>query len=320
MNNPDCRKQILQVQNDPNLTNVDKNKRIQQIIREYNTSKPPDQLKSNDNNLDNKGNDLDNKGNISKKTHNDCEGDSGCQHYMIKCKIVAPCCNEIYWCRLCHNEHENHEIDRYKINEIICAKCNHNQEKSNQCTNCGIKFATYYCDKCNVWQSNNSDDVAEINIYHCDECKLCRKGNKDSFYHCNTCGGCQQISNISHKCFTNSFKSDCSICGEDMFNSHRTSKFLPCGHALHNDCLEEYKKHKFNCPICKKSMFNLNEYWKELEQLYLSNPEANQIPEEYKDMKVDILCNDCCQKSLQIPINFNYLKCTHCSSFNTQLM
>ena len=27
----------------------------------------------------------------------------GCKHYLRRCKIVSPCCNEIYSCRLCHN-------------------------------------------------------------------------------------------------------------------------------------------------------------------------------------------------------------------------
>lgn len=29
---------------------------------------------------------------------------SRCKHYRRRCKIRAPCCNEIYSCRHCHNE------------------------------------------------------------------------------------------------------------------------------------------------------------------------------------------------------------------------
>lgn len=28
----------------------------------------------------------------------------GCQHYRRRCRIRAPCCNEIFDCRHCHNE------------------------------------------------------------------------------------------------------------------------------------------------------------------------------------------------------------------------
>lgn len=31
----------------------------------------------------------------------------GCAHYRRRCKIVAPCCGEIFWCRHCHNESKN---------------------------------------------------------------------------------------------------------------------------------------------------------------------------------------------------------------------
>ena len=28
----------------------------------------------------------------------------GCKHYRRRCKLVAPCCGEVFWCRHCHNE------------------------------------------------------------------------------------------------------------------------------------------------------------------------------------------------------------------------
>lgn len=32
------------------------------------------------------------------------EGKHGCAHYRRRCKLVAPCCGEVFWCRHCHNE------------------------------------------------------------------------------------------------------------------------------------------------------------------------------------------------------------------------
>ncbi|KAL8436547.1 hypothetical protein ACSSS7_001625 [Eimeria intestinalis] len=34
----------------------------------------------------------------------------GCSHYRRKCKIVAPCCGKVFWCRHCHNEESEKDI------------------------------------------------------------------------------------------------------------------------------------------------------------------------------------------------------------------
>ena len=47
-----------------------------------------------------------------------------CEHYFRNFKLVSTCCNKIYICRFCHNENEDHEINRFEIKEIICCKCN----------------------------------------------------------------------------------------------------------------------------------------------------------------------------------------------------
>jgi len=43
----------------------------------------------------------------------------GCKHYRRGCRIISPCCNEIYTCRLCHAEavlagdlQKVHKLDR----------------------------------------------------------------------------------------------------------------------------------------------------------------------------------------------------------------
>lgn len=38
-------------------------------------------------------------------------------------KFQAPCCKKFYPCRVCHDENENHEIDRRSVVEIRCVKC-----------------------------------------------------------------------------------------------------------------------------------------------------------------------------------------------------
>ena len=34
-------------------------------------------------------------------------GEHGCAHYRRRCRMVAPCCGEVFWCRHCHNEAKN---------------------------------------------------------------------------------------------------------------------------------------------------------------------------------------------------------------------
>lgn len=63
----------------------------------------------------------------------------GCEHYKRHCKLVAPCCGKVYNCRFsdakicstftilrfCHDEAEpTHSLDRKKVEEVECLKCN----------------------------------------------------------------------------------------------------------------------------------------------------------------------------------------------------
>lgn len=64
----------------------------------------------------------------------DVSGPLDCPHYDSKCRIVAPCCQKIFGCRVCHDEAveeqqsvdvvRNHgPLDRYSINQIVCNQC-----------------------------------------------------------------------------------------------------------------------------------------------------------------------------------------------------
>ena len=56
-----------------------------------------------------------------------------CLHYEgRKCNIVAPCCGEIFGCRVCHDEMvtDGHEMNRFLVREIVCKDCHTRQERS----------------------------------------------------------------------------------------------------------------------------------------------------------------------------------------------
>ncbi|CDJ38348.1 zinc finger (CHY type) protein, putative [Eimeria tenella] len=250
----------------------------------------------------------------------DAEGNAlGCAHYRRKCKVVAPCCKEIYWCRHCHNEayemdlSNAHEIDRHAVEEIVCAVCEARQPVSNKCVGCGTVFGAYFCSVCKFW-----DNLGEKKkVYHCDECGICRLGGRENYFHCPTCGSCypMQLQN-KHKCLENAMHRQCPVCLEDMFSSLRQSQVLQCGHTIHSDCLRLLQKQKgfqaIRCPMCSKSIADYSEFWKQLSE------EIERTPmEEQMRRKVRIACNDCLERCTT-DFHFLGLKCLHCNSFNTR--
>ncbi len=53
-----------------------------------------------------------------------------CVHYNRKCNIIAPCCQRVFGCRICHDEltpSTHGPMNRFAIEEIICKDC-HTQQ------------------------------------------------------------------------------------------------------------------------------------------------------------------------------------------------
>ncbi|KNC74650.1 hypothetical protein SARC_12810 [Sphaeroforma arctica JP610] len=239
----------------------------------------------------------------------------GCKHYARACKIQAPCCKEWYTCRLCHDESNDHKMNRHEVTNMYCMYCNREQEAAKSCkfADCGMVLANYHCGTCNLW-----DDDATKKIYHCDDCGLCRIGEglgKD-FFHCNKCNVCMAVSlKGKHKCIERNLESDCPICSEFMFTSTSTIIFMRCGHCIHHACYEKHVTQSYQCPICLKSLGNMKSYFDKIEEIMVSNP----MPVEYQDSKSNILCNDCEMKSTT-KYHFMHHKCSECASYNTTVL
>jgi hypothetical protein len=61
------------------------------------------------------------------------EGNSACVHYERNCNIVAPCCNRVYGCRICHDELSppgHPPMNRFLVRELVCKLCNTRQAAS----------------------------------------------------------------------------------------------------------------------------------------------------------------------------------------------
>ncbi|KAF1793875.1 Zinc finger, CTCHY-type [Phytophthora cactorum] len=212
--------------------------------------------------------------------------------YTRKCKLLGKCCGKWYSCRFCHDDNEDHAFDRYATESVSCMKCDTVQPIGKTCgnENCKCEFGRYYCEVCKFIDDDHNKD-----IYHCDKCKICRigKGLDIDYFHCDRCNACMSITLKKHKCVERSLESDCPICHAYMFTSTTPVMFLPCGHCMHVSCYEEYTLTNYICPLCSKSLGDMELYFASIDELL----ERERMPAEYQDYKSLIYCSDCERKS-----------------------
>ena len=58
------------------------------------------------------------------------EANAACVHYERNCNIVAPCCDRVFGCRICHDELSptgHGPMNRFLIREVVCKNCNTRQ-------------------------------------------------------------------------------------------------------------------------------------------------------------------------------------------------
>ena len=164
--------------------------------------------------------------------------------------MLAPCCNEYYTCRLCHDavrfdavldpRKNPHKMDRHAVRTLKCLVCGEVQPAHQQCSSCGVTFGAYWCPVCNF-----ADNTAR-GQFHCDGCGICREGGRENFYHCHTCGSCIAISTKeTHRCKEDKMKTSCFLCLDDIFTSRDQGVELRCGHCMHSKCYASYTKRSF---------------------------------------------------------------------------
>ncbi|KAI9798704.1 MAG: hypothetical protein M1825_005031 [Sarcosagium campestre] len=234
----------------------------------------------------------------------------GCAHYKRNVKLQCSACHKWYTCRFCHDEVEDHSLNRRETKNMLCMLCGCAQPAGENCMDCEERTAWYYCDICKLW-----DDDSEKSIYHCNDCGICRigRGLGKDFYHCMKCCVCMSISIAqSHKCIERSTDCDCPICGEYMFSSPLTVVFMPCGHSIHHKCYYDHMKSSYRCPICSRSIVNMETQFRNLDRAIDDQP----MPAQFQDTRALVYCNDCCAKS-SVKYHWLGLKCSVCDSYNT---
>jgi len=195
--------------------------------------------------------------NLKRTYHDAPQGILGCAHYPRNCQIRAQCCQEFFPCRVCHDDSQDHLIDRFATDTMMCMKCLVVQRAAKVCANpsCKAVMAHYYCELCKLWT-----DARDTSIYHCHKCGLCRvgKGLGIDNWHCDTCGICLSIKfKENHECrVKDGLKTQCPICNkkELVFFSRDPIVLLPCGHGLHFKCFSQYvalgRNPNNRCPLC----------------------------------------------------------------------
>ena len=97
-----------------------------------------------------------------------------------------------------------------------------------------------------------------------------------------------------------------------MFTSPQTVVFMRCGHSIHYSCYKEHMLTSFKCPICSRSIINMEMSFRNLDRAIDSQP----MPPQFRDTKALVYCNDCCARS-SVQYHWLGLKCAICDSYNT---
>jgi RING finger/CHY zinc finger protein 1 len=243
---------------------------------------------------------------------------NGCSHYKRKAQLLAPCCNQFFPCRFCHDEAQTdpkkaHTLDRHSVVTIKCMLCDTEQSASQTCSSCKETLGNYWCATCVLLDDEDKGQ------FHCDQCGICRVGGASNYRHCDRCGICMKTEAVAtHTCVANASRVNCSVCLEDLHASRIPISFLPCGHSLHGPCMKSFLESGANaCPLCKRCAMSL-------EQQHMMNLmldleiDAAPMPEEYREKRVRIRCYECRMES-ETPFHIFGLKCQReeCSSYNT---
>ena len=234
--------------------------------------------------------------------------EDGCQHYRRHCELKAPCCNEFYTCRKCH-DHDvpGHTMDRFNVSEMRCLYCMTTQSVSNECVVCHRQMAHYYCEVCHLFNDDTTQSI--IHCVHCGVCMKSRGPDNEPFEHCFQCNNCLPVGHTVHYDFT----TVCPICQEHMVGS---PIILPgCGHAMHQECERLYiEAGNYKCPLCMVVLdyLDMSPVWSDMDNAIRNQP----MPVEYADVTVSFQCNDCHTRH-SAPINFIGYKCPQCGGYNT---
>ncbi|KAK2962619.1 putative E3 ubiquitin-protein ligase SRFP1 [Blattamonas nauphoetae] len=177
----------------------------------------------------------------------------GCKHYLRGCKYQCNECQRFFPCRICHDKIADHEMDRKAVSTVWCYSCDQIGPIGQNCTNCGVEFAPYYCQECHLLSGTPFKS-----IYHCQKCGVCRNGKENEVFHCDSCNCCFYLNTKdTHQCKANALNTNCPVCFDELFLSRKQIVQCPCGHFMHLKCKNALFKGKFfDCPLCHQPLIH----------------------------------------------------------------
>ncbi|KAK4407053.1 E3 ubiquitin-protein ligase MIEL1, partial [Sesamum angolense] len=238
----------------------------------------------------------------------------GCEHYRRRCKIRAPCCNQIFTCRHCHNEAASalsNPKESTRLFAMMLSKLFVRYAIQNNRFPISVQIAASNLENTSATYANSMMMISPKSSFIVMTAAFVDPESSWAYTSphniLSVAGSCYSIGlRDNHLCVEDSMKSHCPICYEFLFDSTKQTTILKCGHTMHVECYEEmFSQNQYRCPICSKSVLNMSRTWERLDQ----EIEATAMPEEYR-YEVQILCNDCNNRSKAFFHIFGH-KCQH---------
>ena len=161
---------------------------------------------------------------------------------------------------------------------------------------CGFKLSKNIL-KCPNWICNKSEKYQN---YYCFDGEKCNKKKVNVKMCKNTCGY-NQIGYTPNKIYTSEDECLKNLAYKKYNKEECLTKYLQSGN--------------YKCPLCKKSLIDMTSMWEQIENYV----KLCSMPEEFKNHKVKIFCNDCEKKSIT-KYHFTYNQCQECQGWNTDIL
>ncbi|KAH8197636.1 hypothetical protein TruAng_008220 [Truncatella angustata] len=162
--------------------------------------------------------------------------------------------------------------------------CEHYKRNvKSECSSCGHWYTCRFCHDNTEDHPMTAKDTRHMLCMYCGAAQKVGEACK--------CNACLNINfENAHRCIERLLDCDCPIC----------------------DCWDEHIKHAYKCPICNKSIVNMETQFRRLDMAIETQP----MPEKFQDTRAVVSCNDCCAKTT-VKYHWLGLKCAVCQSYNT---
>ncbi|MCJ1243511.1 hypothetical protein MMC30_000708 [Trapelia coarctata] len=140
------------------------------------------------------------------------------------------------------------------------------------------------------------------------QCSACNR-----WYTCRFCHDAVEDHSLNRRETKNML---CMLCGcaqpaaEECRDCGERGAWYYCGVCKLWD--DDPQKNSYKCPICSRSMMNMEMQFRHLDRSIETQP----MPEQFRDTKAWVYCNDCSAKT-EVKYHWLGLKCAVCDSYNT---